>query len=408
MVAKSVAIGTAWAMGAFLLLSIVTGRGGPYADHVQFVGFSALVLVLSLAVRQAARRRLKALRRSGIAVYRTLAVGPGAQVNGLVDRLATDTEHPYVVVGACIEGEHQLVEDVPQVTRLPATGAELESVDDETLVRMVLDASGQVGADVVCLAPGSQFSGDRMRLLNWAVSERGMRLVSELGTVDVYTRRMTARRAGAATLLHVGAVRLGGARHLAKRFVDRLAAGCLLVAAAPLLLGVALAVWRSSPGPVIYRQTRVGRGGRTFTMLKFRTMHADADARRAELVDDGGDSLMFKMRDDPRLTGIGRILRRYSLDELPQLINVLRGEMSLVGPRPPLPEEVEQYNRTEARRLLAVPGMTGLWQVSGRSNLTWEETVRLDLRYVDNWSLGMDAHVLWRTGRAVVRGTGAY
>jgi lipopolysaccharide/colanic/teichoic acid biosynthesis glycosyltransferase len=200
-----------------------------------------------------------------------------------------------------------------------------------------------------------------------------------------------------------------GLRGALKNVTDRVVAGALLVLLLPLLLGIGAVVRLTSPGAVLFRHTRVGAGGRPFTMLKFRTMRDGAHAIRDELLDSNEhDGLMFKLRDDPRITPVGRVLRRLSVDELPQLVNVLCGQMSLVGPRPPLPDEVAAYNQVEGRRLLVKPGMTGLWQVSGRSNLSWEETLRLDLRYVDNWSLGLDARLLWRTGRAVIRGTGAY
>jgi lipopolysaccharide/colanic/teichoic acid biosynthesis glycosyltransferase len=163
----------------------------------------------------------------------------------------------------------------------------------------------------------------------------------------------------------------------------------------------------SSPGPALFRQTRVGKDGVEFTILKFRTMREDAEARRVELVTDG-HGILFKIRQDPRVTPVGAWLRRYSLDEVPQLINVLRGQMSLVGPRPPLPEEVAGYGDDVRRRLVVRPGMTGLWQVSGRSDLSWEESVRLDLRYVENWSLTLDLQILWKTWSAVARGSGAY
>ena len=170
-----------------------------------------------------------------------------------------------------------------------------------------------------------------------------------------------------------------------------------------MLLGIALAVRLTSPGPVLYRQERVGLNGRSFTMLKFRSMVVDADRRLDALRDDNiSDGLLFKMRDDPRVTPVGRWLRRLSLDELPQLFNVLGGSMSLVGPRPPLPGEVARYDTSVSRRLLVKPGLTGLWQISGRSDLPWEEAVRLDLRYVENWSLALDLLILWKTGRAVL------
>jgi exopolysaccharide biosynthesis polyprenyl glycosylphosphotransferase len=200
---------------------------------------------------------------------------------------------------------------------------------------------------------------------------------------------------------------LAGARQLVKNVFDRVVAGLLLVLIAPLLLGLALAVRVSSPGPALFRQTRVGRDGRVFTIVKFRTMRQDAERMKVELVSDA-DGVLFKVRDDPRVTALGALMRRHSLDELPQLINVLFGHMSLVGPRPPLPEEVAQYGDDVRRRLLVRPGLTGLWQVSGRSDLSWEESVRLDLRYVENWSLMLDLQILWKTWSAVARGQGAY
>ena len=182
-----------------------------------------------------------------------------------------------------------------------------------------------------------------------------------------------------------------------------------LLLLAPVLLTIAAAVKLTSRGPVLYRQERVGVNGQAFTMLKFRSMVVDADrqvdALKGQNISDG---LLFKMRVDPRVTPVGRVLRRLSLDELPQLFNVLGGSMSLVGPRPPLPGEVARYDTSVSRRLLVKPGLTGLWQISGRSDLPWEEAVRLDLRYVENWSLAMDLLILWKTGRAVLGSSGAY
>ena len=179
---------------------------------------------------------------------------------------------------------------------------------------------------------------------------------------------------------------------------------------APVFLVIAAGVRLTSPGPVIFRQTRIGRDGREFTMLKFRSMYVDAEARRAELdsLNERSEGLLFKIRDDPRITRFGQLLRALSLDELPQLVNVVSGHMSLVGPRPPLPAEVALYDDDVRRRLLVKPGLTGLWQISGRSDLTWEESVRLDLRYVENWSLSLDLLILWKTAFVVVRSSGAY
>lgn len=182
-----------------------------------------------------------------------------------------------------------------------------------------------------------------------------------------------------------------------------------MLLASPLLLVTALLVRLTSRGPALFRQKRVGRAGVEFTMLKFRTMSVDAEARKADLhALDEGNGILFKLRDDPRVTRLGRHLRRFSVDELPQLVNVVRGEMSLVGPRPPLPAEVARYAIDDARRMLVKPGLTGLWQVSGRSDLTWEESMRLDLRYADNWSIALDLLILWKTARAVVGRDGAY
>jgi len=210
-------------------------------------------------------------------------------------------------------------------------------------------------------------------------------------------------------LLHVEEPEFTGARKILKETQDRILAGLAVVFLAPLMLALALLIRLDSRGPALFRQTRVGRGGEEFCVYKFRSMHVDAEERLAALVGrNESDGVLFKMRDDPRVTRIGKLLRRYSLDELPQLLNVLRGNMALVGPRPPLPREVANYATDVHRRLLVKPGITGLWQVSGRSDLSWEQTVRLDLRYVENWTLALDALILVKTVRAVLSGGGAY
>jgi exopolysaccharide biosynthesis polyprenyl glycosylphosphotransferase len=204
---------------------------------------------------------------------------------------------------------------------------------------------------------------------------------------------------------------LEGSRRLIKGIFDRTVGLIGLLLVSPLLLGIGLAIRLTSSGPALFRQERVGRAGETFQIWKFRSMYVDAEERREELVrwnKHGLDGVLFKVEADPRVTPVGRFLRRYSLDELPQLVNVVLGHMSLVGPRPPLQEEVDRYDGHVHRRLLVKPGMTGLWQVSGRADLPWEEAVRLDLHYVENWSLGLDVAVLCKTVMAVVRPTGAY
>lgn len=222
--------------------------------------------------------------------------------------------------------------------------------------------------------------------------------------MDVAGPRVLTRPVQGLPLLHVEAPRFGGPQLVLKNVADRVAAVLALVLLSPVMLGVALAIRSESGGPVLFRQERVGRGGRSFGMLKFRSMVPDAETMlpALQLVDEGAGPL-FKMRNDPRVTRVGAFIRRYSLDELPQLVNVVRGEMSMVGPRPPLPREVATYEADVRRRLLVKPGLTGLWQISGRSNLSWDESVRLDLYYVENWTPVLDLMILWRTVQVVLR-----
>jgi exopolysaccharide biosynthesis polyprenyl glycosylphosphotransferase len=202
---------------------------------------------------------------------------------------------------------------------------------------------------------------------------------------------------------------LSGPRQIVKDLFDRSVAAFGLLALAPLLTAIAVAIRLSDHGPALFTQTRVGRGGEPFTMYKFRTMVVDAESRLAEIRGkNDSDGVLFKMRRDPRITALGARLRKWSLDELPQLVNVLRGEMSLVVPRPALPEETAVYADHVRRRLVVKPGLTGMWQVNGRSDLSWDESVRLDLRYVENWSFALDLQILWKTFSVIFRGAGAY
>jgi lipopolysaccharide/colanic/teichoic acid biosynthesis glycosyltransferase len=194
-----------------------------------------------------------------------------------------------------------------------------------------------------------------------------------------------------------------------KSLFDRCAAAAALVMLAPLMAALATMVWLHDRGPALFTQIRVGKDGHSFRMYKFRTMVVDADRRRAELLaSNDSDGVLFKLRRDPRVTAVGAHLRRLSLDELPQLFNVFLGHMSLVGPRPALPDEAAVYAEHVRRRLVVKPGLTGLWQVNGRSDLSWEESVRLDLRYVENWSFALDLQILWKTISVMMRGSGAY
>jgi exopolysaccharide biosynthesis polyprenyl glycosylphosphotransferase len=273
----------------------------------------------------------------------------------------------------------------------------------------VADVVQQFEVDTVAVLPGPEVHGAVLRRLGWQLEDTEAELLLAPAVTDVVGPRVHIRPVAGLPLLHVERPELTGVRRFTKELVDRSLATLGLVILAPALLAIAVAVRLDSRGPVFFRQERVGRCGVTFTMLKFRSMVQDAPRLAEQLAAaNEGNEVLFKMRDDPRVTRVGRTLRRYSLDELPQLINVLCGHMSLVGPRPPLAKEVAKYGADMHRRFLVKPGLTGLWQVSGRSDLSWDDSVRIDVRYVENWSLALDLMILWKTVGAVVRGSGAY
>ena len=226
---------------------------------------------------------------------------------------------------------------------------------------------------------------------------------------DVAGPRISLRQVEGLPLIHVKIPDFEGGQHMLKRALDIGVASVALILFAPFVPFIALAIALDSRGPVFFTQKRIGRDGREFRMLKFRSMRTTAEAERTALLGaNEGSGPLFKLRDDPRVTRVGRFLRRYSIDEMPQFWNVLAGEMSVVGPRPPLPSEVTAYDGTVFRRLYIKPGITGLWQVSGRSDLSWDESVRLDLRYVENWSVMNDLMIMWQTVKVMLRPNGAY
>ncbi|MBF8191739.1 sugar transferase [Nonomuraea sp. K274] len=352
-----------------------------------------LVTLLTLIFRYALRRSLHRRRASGACMRKVVVVGHAASVAELVRLFREEPHHGMDVVAACLPGgapgEH--------VSGVPVAG-------DLSDVPIVVD---QVEADTVAVLACPEMDGQALRRLAWRLERTHTELVVAPALMDVAGPRTMIRPAAGLPLLHVEHPELTGVRQLVKNMFDRLVAVVLLVLLAPVLAGLAVAVRGSSPGPALFRQTRVGRDGRPFTILKFRTMRRGSEQQKITLVSDR-DGVLFKIRNDPRVTPLGALMRRHSLDELPQLLNVVLGHMSLVGPRPPLPEEVARYGDDVRRRLLVRPGLTGLWQVSGRSDLSWEESVRLDLRYVENWSLTLDLQILWKTWSAVARGQGAY
>jgi exopolysaccharide biosynthesis polyprenyl glycosylphosphotransferase len=362
------------------------------------VTFLPSALVLTALERRQLRSWLFRRRLSGDGMQRVLVVGHPDAASHLVVQFDREPQHGLGVVAVCVRGDDDLLV-------LPHGVEAIRGTDPRTVLRAVAD----VGADVVAVASSPDLSGHALRRLAWALDERGVDLIVSPGIVEVAGPRLSIRPVAGLSLLHLERPATHGGRMLIKRVLDRLLGSALFVALSPLLAGIALAVKLTSPGPVLFRQLRIGEDGRPFEMLKFRSMVADAEDRRADLeADNEGNGVLFKIRSDPRVTRVGAVLRRYSLDELPQLWNVVRGEMSLVGPRPPLPQEVIAYSDDATRRLRVRPGMTGLWQVSGRSDLSWEESLRLDLRYVDNWSLALDVTILWRTCRAVLGRSGAY
>ncbi len=352
-------------------------------------GTTALLLVGRLANR----RWLARQRRAGRAMRRALLVGSGGSVVHLLGRLRRDPGAGFTPVGVCIPEPRRAVSGV-RVVGTP---------------HAVVDALIDTQADSVIVTASDLLPADDLRRLAWRLEGTGIDLIVAPALTDVAGPRITVRPVAGLTLLHIEQPELGSLRRSLKRVVERVAALIAVVALAPLTVAIALAVRLTSHGPAMFVQTRVGLGGREFRIRKFRSMYANAEQRLAELQHlNEHDGLLFKIRNDPRVTPVGRWLRRFSLDELPQLWNVVRGDMALVGPRPPLPCEVERYGDDVRRRLLVRPGLTGLWQVSGRADLSWEESVRLDLFYVENWSVALDLQILWRTVAAVLRGSGAY
>ncbi len=387
------------------VLSVATARTPqPYAALLALTPG----LVCTLVARRAVHRHLTAVRRAAEAVDRVLVVGEPGALEGAVRRLASGTDHPYAVVGTVVVGDGPPEGRDPMVPVALGHGDRLDVGPDGVGERLVGFARWH-GADVVLLAPGPLLTGERLREVCWALHDEGLEVALAPGLVETSAKRLTAASVAGLTVLRVERPRSGGVHAFLKAVMDRGGAAAGLLLLSPLFLLLTLLIRLDSRGPAFYRQQRVGRDEQPFTMWKFRTMVVDADKLKAELASrNENDGLMFKMRRDPRVTRVGRFLRRTSLDELPQLVNVVLGDMSLVGPRPPLPDEVAGYDAAALRRLRVKPGMTGLWQVSGRSDLSWDETIQLDLHYVDNWSFSSDLDVMSRTLRAVVDGRGAY
>lgn len=331
----------------------------------------------------------------------TLVVGGYASVTASARSLVQAEHAGARIVGACLPSADAAVVDALDVQgrRIPVVGTD----------RTILEAALGTGATVVVLTATDSIGPDDVRDLVWKLAESGIELVMTAGLTDVAGSRIVYQPLGGTPMMHVAGPQHSRSFGRGKRALDLVVAGVGLLFAAPVMAAIALAIKLDSRGPVLYRAERVGADGALFEMIKFRSMYTDADARREKLAAENmGSGPLFKVKNDPRVTKVGRVIRRYSLDELPQFFNVIRGEMAVVGPRPALAHEVEAYPPIMRRRLLVKPGVTGAWQVGGRSDLPWDESIRLDVGYVDNWSLGSDIGIIARTFRTVLTSDGAY
>jgi exopolysaccharide biosynthesis polyprenyl glycosylphosphotransferase len=388
------------ARGGLLLLAGVSviSYGAKLEIARSFVVFTVpAITLITLVARVVARKWLQRARRRGRCIKRVVAVGRDAAVADLVRRIQVDRFAGMEVVAACVTTPGA-------AARVESIGVPIDGDLDD-----VVDVVQRRGADAVAVTSASETAALYLRKLSWQLEGTGIELLVSPGLIEIAGPRLHIRPFVGLPLLSIEEPVFSGWKRVLKGALDRVGAAVAVVLVGPVLAAIAIAVRLSGAGPILYRQERVGANGELYTMLKFRSMVDGAEGRLAELLDSNeGSGLLFKIRNDPRVTRVGWWLRRFSLDELPQLFNVLGGSMSLVGPRPPLPHEVERYDTSIRRRLLVKPGLTGLWQISGRSDLSWEESVRLDLRYVENWSLALDLLILWKTASAVLRSHGAY
>ncbi|WP_353611766.1 sugar transferase [Arthrobacter sp. OY3WO11] len=395
---KRVLSSSLWLFGLVAIVSyalrIDTARG--------FVGlaFPAGVAGL-LAGRWLVRQHLSIERKSGKSSSRVMIIGGPYSAAHLVASLKSVPSAGYTPVAAQLPGATQPVRSFSTLD-VPVAGV---STDFDSILAAILDSN----VDAVAVSAGVNLHPQDLRKLGWELAARDIGMILAPALTDIAGPRIHTQPVAGLPLIHVSTPKLTGGKKVAKRAFDIAVAGLLLLVLSPVFLLLALLVRTTDPGPVFYRQERIGLRGTTFFMLKFRSMKVNADAELQSLLAAQGsaDTPLFKVENDPRITPLGRILRKYSLDELPQLLNVLGGSMSLVGPRPQREGEVALYDDAAHRRLYVSPGMSGLWQVSGRSNLSWEESIRLDLYYVENWSLMGDIVILCKTFKAVFASTGA-
>ncbi|WP_255546175.1 MULTISPECIES: sugar transferase [unclassified Nesterenkonia] len=389
---RRVLIATAASFGLFFAVLVALETPIAREHLIWSLPVGALGLMLG---RFLWRRRLHAQWRRGLWTHRAVVVGHPGKVRHVVSAV----QGSKTVTGTIVTATHPLAGD--------HTGDDAGT--RERAVVQILDVVTRSAADLVLLTETDSLSAQGVRELGWALDALDVNLVVVPSLTETAGSRISSHMIAGVPLLHVAYPRLTGIARLTKRTFDLVFSALALLMLGPLMLSIALWVRLDSPGPVLFRQERVGIHHSRFSMLKFRSMVVNAEEYLSLLQERSeGNGVLFKMHQDPRVTRIGAVLRRLSLDELPQFFNVLRGEMSVVGPRPPLPVEVETYDEHAHRRLLVKPGITGLWQVTGRSDLSWEESVRLDLYYVENWTLLGDIQIVLRTARAVFGGAGAY
>jgi exopolysaccharide biosynthesis polyprenyl glycosylphosphotransferase len=356
---------------------------------------TALVTVLGTLARAIVRRYLRRQRARGRYVQRVVIVGSDPEAQAVAAAMRIDPGLGYQVSGFVTDDRAMGEWVMDDLRVIGGTGD-------------VLAVARSHGAGLVLISPTGVPPGT-LKDVTVALEGSAVDLAVAPSLFEVMTHRMAVESVANVAILHVEQVRLIGWKAAIKRTVDLVGATVLLVLAAPVMAVAAAGVKAQDGGPVFFRQTRVGKDGRRFEMLKFRTMVQDAEDRLQEVssLNEAGHHF-FKIRADPRVTRVGRVLRKWSIDETPQLVQVIRGEMSLVGPRPPLPAEVARYEPWHLRRLRVRPGITGVWQVSGRSNIPFDEAVRMDVFYIENWTLGYDLFLLAKTVVAVLGRRGAY
>jgi exopolysaccharide biosynthesis polyprenyl glycosylphosphotransferase len=386
---------TAYFFGGLAVLSYLLKLDFSRAYFLLALPIGLLLLLLSHGLW---RRWLSAQRVAGRYRAQALLVGASGPVAAIAVEICGQPDSAYHILGACTPGGSS-------DEKLRALGVPLLGDTSE-----VHSAAARVGADTVILASSSDLTPHKVKELSWMLSAEHRQLAVAPSLVDFASPRIHAQPVGGLPLLTIAPPTLDRRALLFKRTFDILLSACALILLSPVLLLTALLIKLDDHGPVLFRQQRVGQHRVPFTIYKFRSMRLNADQELQKLLKQQHTegTPLFKIDEDPRITRIGKFLRKYSIDELPQLWNVLRGDMSLIGPRPPLPTEVLQYDARAHRRLNARPGITGLWQVSGRSELTWEQSIRLDLYYVENWSLIQDFMILVKTVRELVRPHGAY